>query len=125
MPFLYLIIELGVIGASRKLHLNLLERVLQLPMHFFDSTPVGRIINRFSKDIDTIDEDVGFDLFEDVFECFFESVAIIMVVSYTSPYFLTVFPELLVIYILIQVNFKKELCVSCICVSANILRRVW
>jgi len=30
--------------------------VLQAPVHFFDSNPVGRIINRFSKDIGCMDE---------------------------------------------------------------------
>ncbi len=107
MPILYLTIEICVIKASRKFHLDLIERVLQLPMHFFDSTPVGRIINRFGKDIDSIDDGVGYDFYEDVLGCLFRSVFIMMAVSYASPYFLTVVPELLIIYILIQVNFKK------------------
>lgn len=34
---------------------NLLSNVLRWPMELFDTTPVGRILNRFSKDVDTVD----------------------------------------------------------------------
>ena len=36
----------------------MLQTVLFLPVSFFDTTPVGRIINRFSQDMATIDEDL-------------------------------------------------------------------
>ena len=45
-------------SASRLIHEKLLQTVLFLPVSFFDVTPVGRIINRFSQDIATIDEDL-------------------------------------------------------------------
>eukprot|EP00581_Thalassiosira_minuscula_P016410 CAMPEP_0183715472 /NCGR_PEP_ID=MMETSP0737-20130205/9671_1 /TAXON_ID=385413 /ORGANISM="Thalassiosira miniscula, Strain CCMP1093" /LENGTH=1569 /DNA_ID=CAMNT_0025944567 /DNA_START=70 /DNA_END=4779 /DNA_ORIENTATION=+ len=42
--------------ASRSMFEQLLGVVLQAPMSFFDTTPIGRIINRFSKDLYTVDE---------------------------------------------------------------------
>lgn len=33
----------------------MLNFVLRWPMDLFDITPLGRIVNRFSKDIDTVD----------------------------------------------------------------------
>jgi len=42
--------------ASRTMFDDMLAAVLQAPMSFFDTTPVGRLVNRFSKDIYTIDE---------------------------------------------------------------------
>ncbi|KAH8995028.1 ABC transporter [Lactarius akahatsu] len=42
-------------SASRRMHDNAITRVMLSPMSFFETTPVGRIMNRFSKDIDTID----------------------------------------------------------------------
>ena len=36
--------------ASRDLHDKMLERLARAPMSFFSSHPVGRILNRFSKD---------------------------------------------------------------------------
>lgn len=46
---------LGSIGSSVQLHTGMFHHLLQCPMSFFDVTPVGRTLNRFSKDIDTID----------------------------------------------------------------------
>ena len=42
--------------ASRALHNGLLKNVLAAPINtYFDVTPIGRILNRFSKDLDQID----------------------------------------------------------------------
>ena len=38
--------------GSHSLHQSMLERIIKAPMAFFDVTPAGRILNRFSKDMD-------------------------------------------------------------------------
>ena len=40
--------------ASKRLHERLLHTVMRSPMSFFDTNPTGRIVNRFSADIDKI-----------------------------------------------------------------------
>ncbi|KAJ3314233.1 hypothetical protein HDU76_002465 [Blyttiomyces sp. JEL0837] len=45
--------------ASRVLHNKLLAGVLGSPMRFFEKTPVGRLLNRFTTDMSTIDSDSG------------------------------------------------------------------
>jgi ABC-type multidrug transport system fused ATPase/permease subunit len=50
-----LFVYLAAYIASRTLHSSILSGVLHAPMFFFDTTPIGRIINRFAKDIDSID----------------------------------------------------------------------
>ncbi|XP_062841096.1 multidrug resistance-associated protein 1 [Trichomycterus rosablanca] len=48
-------VSLGGILASRYLHQTMLHDVLRSPMSFFERTPSGNLVNRFSKETDTID----------------------------------------------------------------------
>ena len=48
-------ISLLTLNASKRLHANMLNNVWRSPMEFFDTTPVGRILNRFSSDISICD----------------------------------------------------------------------
>ncbi|EED18119.1 oligomycin resistance ATP-dependent permease yor1, putative [Talaromyces stipitatus ATCC 10500] len=44
--------------SSRQLLKRAIRRVLHAPVSFFDTTPLGRIMNRFSKDVDTLDNNM-------------------------------------------------------------------
>lgn len=48
----------GSLLASRRIHQDMGRRVLRAPMAWFERTPLGRVQNRFSSDMDTIDVDV-------------------------------------------------------------------
>ena len=54
---LFLMGTFGLIAlnGSKLLHKNMLMRVMMSPMSFFDTTPIGRIVNRFAKDVDICD----------------------------------------------------------------------
>jgi len=54
-----LIPVIGGLQAAQRMHMQLLQRVLNAPMIFFESTPLGRLVSRFSKDVETIDDDVA------------------------------------------------------------------
>ncbi|XP_052851275.1 multidrug resistance-associated protein 1 isoform X14 [Drosophila gunungcola] len=60
--FSSLAISLGCLECSRVLHQTLLYFNLRWPMELFDTTPLGRVVNRFSKDIDTIDNVLPFNI---------------------------------------------------------------
>ena len=47
---------LVVLKSSENLHNNMVTAILKAPVLFFDSNPIGRILNRFSKDIGGMDE---------------------------------------------------------------------
>ena len=46
----------GAWNAAKKLHYRLVRGVFRAPISWFDTTPVGRIINRFAKDISSLDQ---------------------------------------------------------------------
>lgn len=50
---------LGGLKASKDIFDQMLDSVLQAKLRFFDSTPIGRIMNRFSKDIESIDQELA------------------------------------------------------------------
>lgn len=52
------ILSTGGTNASKTMLQRAMTRVLRAPMSFFDTTPLGRITNRFSKDIHTMDNDL-------------------------------------------------------------------
>lgn len=54
-PLVDLLPRLGCLSAAKSLHRTLLNGILHAPNAFFDTTPVGRILTRFSKDIETLD----------------------------------------------------------------------
>ncbi|XP_046746905.1 ATP-binding cassette sub-family C member 4-like [Diprion similis] len=43
-------------NASRNVHNSMFSNLLRAPMRFFNTNPAGRILNRFSKDVGTMDE---------------------------------------------------------------------
>ncbi|PGH03930.1 hypothetical protein GX51_03766 [Blastomyces parvus] len=52
------ILSVSGTNASRSMFQKAMTRVLRAPMAFFDTTPMGRIVNRFSKDVHTMDNEL-------------------------------------------------------------------
>ncbi|XP_051883066.1 canalicular multispecific organic anion transporter 1 [Pristis pectinata] len=89
------------ITASRDLHSCLLRNILHLPMSFFDTTPTGRIVNRFAKDIYTIDEVIPMS-FRSWLSCFFGVFSTVLVICLATPYFVIVIVPLALLYYFVQ-----------------------
>ena len=98
----FLVVVFGSVRAAVRLHQNLLANILRVPQLFFDRTPTGRIMNRFSKDIDTIDWPL-IDKFRSFLWNFFEILKSIVIISMTTPIFLSVCVPIGVLYMLSQV----------------------
>ncbi|GEM08785.1 ABC transporter [Rhodotorula toruloides] len=73
--------------AARNLHHMALEKVTQAPMSFFDTTPLGRLMNRFSKDTDSIDNRLN-DSLRMCLATIAQIGASIIVIAIVYPYFL-------------------------------------
>lgn len=89
------------IRGSKKLHDQMAQAVLRSPMQFFETTPIGRILNRFSNDIYKIDE-----VIPRTFSMFFRNciqVSMVMVVISTStPAFVLLIVPFGLLYYYIQ-----------------------
>ncbi|XP_024243669.2 ATP-binding cassette sub-family C member 3 isoform X2 [Oncorhynchus tshawytscha] len=94
-------LAMGNIGAARKLHYALLDNKFHTPQSFFDTTPIGRVINRFSKDIYVIDEALPSTVLM-FLGTFFSSLSTMIVIVASTPIFAVVIAPLAFIYIFVQ-----------------------
>ena len=93
------------IRASIRLHQAFIERIAGAPTSFFDTTPLGRILNRFTKDMDLVDLQLAFQfniLIRNV--CFIFTIFVVMV--YASRWLLIPIPILVIAYYLLQGFFR-------------------
>lgn len=84
-------------NASSHLHYVSIHGVMHAPMSFFDTTPLGRIMNRFSKDIDTIDNTLN-DAMRMAFATIASVVGAIILISIALPPFLPIAAAVLCLY---------------------------
>ncbi|XP_074198909.1 ATP-binding cassette sub-family C member 3 isoform X2 [Camelus bactrianus] len=91
----------GGVQAARSLHQALLHNKMRSPQSFFDTTPSGRILNRFSKDIYVIDEVLAPTILM-LLNSFFNSISTLVVIMISTPLFAVVILPLAIIYLFVQ-----------------------
>ncbi|NWV57761.1 MRP3 protein, partial [Daphoenositta chrysoptera] len=94
-------LAMGGINAARTLHAALLENKFHSPQSFYDTTPTGRIINRFSKDIYVIDEVIPPTILM-FLGTFFTSLSTMIVIIASTPLFAVVIVPLAILYFFVQ-----------------------
>lgn len=97
----------GSLRASWKLHTRLLESVTRAKFRFFDSTPLGQMMNRFSKDIEAIDQEVA-PVSVGVLGCFSAITSIVVLISVITPGFLIAGAFIAVLYVAIGTFYLKS-----------------
>jgi len=93
------------IRAARIIHRDAISRILKAPISFFDTTPLGRIINRFSKDQDTLDSQL-FRTLQMFFNNFAATVVTLGLMVYATPIFGIVLLPLLILYYFVQEVYR-------------------
>ena len=106
-----LVLANGALRASNSLHHEILHNTMRSPMLFFDTTPIGRILNRFSKDLDMIDNMIPRNIQSWAF-CTLMVLSTLVVLSYCTPIFMAVAVPLAILYWLIQVEFQWRISVA-------------
>ncbi|XP_070202775.1 multidrug resistance-associated protein 1-like [Littorina saxatilis] len=97
-------IYVKMISASRHLHANMLNNILHQPMIFFDTNPLGRILNRFSRDVDAVDGSMA-RLVRMFAMQVFTVVSVLCVITYSTPVFVAAAIPMTIIYYLVQMFY--------------------
>ena len=92
----------ATVDSARTLHLDVLVNVLRSSARFFEVTPLGRILNRFSKDTDAIDNTLP-RILAGLLYCVFKVVGTVLVIACSTPWTLTALVPIGVFYCLVQV----------------------
>uniref|UniRef100_A0A286XDQ4 ATP binding cassette subfamily C member 9 n=1 Tax=Cavia porcellus TaxID=10141 RepID=A0A286XDQ4_CAVPO len=107
--FLCLVTSLTVewmgLTAAKNLHHNLLKKIILGPIRFFDTTPLGLILNRFSADTNIIDQHIPPTL-ESLTRSTLLCLSAIGMISYATPVFLVALVPLGVAFYFIQKYFR-------------------
>uniref|UniRef100_A0A2K6UXV0 Multidrug resistance-associated protein 1 n=1 Tax=Saimiri boliviensis boliviensis TaxID=39432 RepID=A0A2K6UXV0_SAIBB len=94
-------VSIGGIFASRRLHLTLLDNVLRSPMSFFERTPSGNLVNRFSKELDTVDSMIP-QVIKMFMGSLFNVVGACIIILLATPIAAVIIPPLGLIYFFVQ-----------------------
>ncbi|KAI9327008.1 hypothetical protein DFJ73DRAFT_632281 [Zopfochytrium polystomum] len=94
----------GSYFASKKFNKILMENIMFAPMRFFDTTPIGRILNRASKDLSVIDKSVmeSIDFF---LSCVMDVIAVVAVICSITPLFLVFMAPMMFLYYLVGTRY--------------------
>uniref|UniRef100_A0A672ZWU9 Multidrug resistance-associated protein 1 n=1 Tax=Sphaeramia orbicularis TaxID=375764 RepID=A0A672ZWU9_9TELE len=96
-----LAMSIGGILASRYLHQSMLYDVLRSPMSFFERTPSGNLVNRFGKEIDTIDSVIP-SILKMFTGSLFNVLGACLVILIATPWVAIIIPFLGLLYFFVQ-----------------------
>ncbi|XP_017727201.1 PREDICTED: multidrug resistance-associated protein 1 isoform X2 [Rhinopithecus bieti] len=94
-------VSIGGILASRYLHMDLLHSILRSPMSFFERTPSGNLVNRFSKELDTVDSMIP-EVIKMFMGSLFNVIGACIVILLATPIAAIIIPPLGLIYFFVQ-----------------------
>jgi ABC-type multidrug transport system fused ATPase/permease subunit len=95
-----------ILHAASQLHSRMFHAVVYSPMRFFESNPIGRMLNRFAKDQSIVDELFPLTSF-DFAQCFFMVVGSLIVIGLSAPFVLIMLVPIIPLFIYVRQSFMK------------------
>ncbi|KAK7691491.1 hypothetical protein QCA50_004890 [Cerrena zonata] len=92
--------------AGLRLFRTALFSVLRSPISFFDTTPMGRIMSRLSKDQDTLDTELSMTAFQLLLNAS-SVIGTVVLVFYTFPYLGIIFVPLGILYWMAAMYYRR------------------
>ncbi len=94
------------IQAGKDMHDKMLKSVLKAPVRFFDSTPVGRILQRFSRDVESVDVYLQWS-FSSAVNCALQVIASLVLILGLMPYMVFVIGPVMLLYYFLQRDYRR------------------
>lgn len=94
------------IVAGQSFHDKALAAVLKAEIRFFDSTPVGRILQRFSRDVESVDAYLQWS-FESTVRTFVQVITTFLLIILTLPVSVIILLPLLIYYYGLQNKYRR------------------
>ncbi|XP_019618609.1 PREDICTED: multidrug resistance-associated protein 1-like [Branchiostoma belcheri] len=98
----------GAVLAAKRVHDKALHHLLRGPLQFFDVTPLGRIINRFSQEVERVDRGIGGMIMHGIF-CVLLSFSTLFIVSFSTPLFVVMLLPIAHLYFYMQRYFNATI----------------
>ncbi|XP_043988335.1 ATP-binding cassette sub-family C member 4-like isoform X1 [Gambusia affinis] len=95
-----------LVTSAQTLHSNMFRAILRTSVHFFDTNPTGRILNRFSKDIGYLDSLLPWT-FVDFTQVFLQVIGVIAVAGVIIPGILIPVVPLLAVFLFLRHYFLQ------------------
>eukprot|EP01126_Amoeba_proteus_P056636 TRINITY_DN7137_c0_g1_i2.p1 TRINITY_DN7137_c0_g1~~TRINITY_DN7137_c0_g1_i2.p1 ORF type:complete len:679 (-),score=153.04 TRINITY_DN7137_c0_g1_i2:44-2080(-) len=93
--------------SSTVIHNETFDKILRAPMSFFDVTPLGRILNRFSNDMDKVDIELP-SMFENWIMYSLNTAAVLVVIIIMMPWFVVALVPIFLAFTLVLNYFVKS-----------------
>uniref|UniRef100_A0A8C7QZJ1 Multidrug resistance-associated protein 4 n=1 Tax=Oncorhynchus mykiss TaxID=8022 RepID=A0A8C7QZJ1_ONCMY len=95
-----------LVKAAQSLHNRMFNSILRTPVRFFDINPIGRILNRFSKDIGQLDSMLP-NTFVDFSQSILQNIGVVVVAAAVMPWILIPVVPLLIIFLFLRRYFLQ------------------
>lgn len=99
------------LNSSKNFHSKMLKSLLQTVLEFFEKTPIGRLINRFNRDIDSVERVIP-DTLKQISRATLQLLSTILVIAILLPLFIVPTIPVAILYILCQVSLFFKILIS-------------
>uniref|UniRef100_A0A8C1F9V6 Multidrug resistance-associated protein 4 n=1 Tax=Cyprinus carpio carpio TaxID=630221 RepID=A0A8C1F9V6_CYPCA len=96
----------ALVSSAETLHNRMFNSILRTPVRFFDINPIGRILNRFAKDIGHLDSLLPWT-FVDFIQVFLQIIGVVAVASSVIPWILIPVLPLLISFLFLRRYFLR------------------